>query len=166
VREISGQTSGGFCAQNSLNAEYGLGDAQLIDSIRIHWPSGIQWDTVNVTPNQFLIITEKSALQNLAVPLIDYPQEFFLKQNYPNPFNPETVIEYQLLYTEDVKLNIYNSNGIHIKTLVDAKKTAGLHKVIWDGKNQRDYDVSSGIYYYKLMTARGFQQVKKAILIR
>jgi len=94
------------------------------------------------------------------------PHSFQLHNNYPNPFNPETIIEYTLINPTNVQLNIYNSNGIHIRTLVNSKKSAGLHKVIWNGKNQRDYDVSSGIYYYKLMTAGGFQQVKKAILIR
>jgi hypothetical protein len=166
VREISGQTSGGFCAQNSLNAEFGLGDAQIIDSLKIHWPSGIRWDTVNVTPNQFLIITEKSVPQNLATSFKDLPQKFSLEQNYPNPFNPETVIEFQLLYPENVKLNIYNSNGMLIKNLVNEKRSTGLYKVTWDGKNQRGYPVSSGIYFYKLETSSGFMQIKKATLIR
>ncbi|MFB0515579.1 MAG: LamG-like jellyroll fold domain-containing protein, partial [Candidatus Neomarinimicrobiota bacterium] len=56
LNEISGQS--GFCGQNSLNAEFGLGDATVIDSIRIEWPSGIVWDTTNVGVDQFLTITE------------------------------------------------------------------------------------------------------------
>jgi hypothetical protein len=56
LREVSGQT--GFCSQSSLNAEFGLGDATDIDSIRIEWPSGIVWDTTNVEVDQFLTITE------------------------------------------------------------------------------------------------------------
>jgi hypothetical protein len=165
VREISGQTSGGFCAQNSLNTEFGFGDAQIIDSISINWPSGIQWDTVNVIPNQFLIITEKSAPQSLAAPLINYPQEISLMQNYPNPFNPETVIEYSLSTPENVNLTIFNLSGVLIKTLVNSEKSAGLHKVIWDCTNETGARVGSGIYFYA-MHAGDFSSIKKMIHVK
>jgi Leucine-rich repeat (LRR) protein len=56
--EISGQTGGGYGSQNSLNAEFGLGDATTIDSIKVEWPSGIAWDTTDVAVDQFLTITE------------------------------------------------------------------------------------------------------------
>lgn len=57
TREVSGQT--GNNAQNSLNAEFGLGDATIIDSIIVEWP-GADTTTVltNVAVNQFLTITE------------------------------------------------------------------------------------------------------------
>ena len=57
IRELSGQT--GYLSQNSLNAEFGLNDAAVIDSIRIEWPSGIVQDTTEVAINQHLTITEK-----------------------------------------------------------------------------------------------------------
>ncbi len=56
MQEISGQTGG--ASQNSLNAEFGLGTATMIDSIRVQWPSGLVQDTTNVVVNQFLTITE------------------------------------------------------------------------------------------------------------
>ena len=58
LSEISGQTGGGYGGQNSLNAEFGLGDATIVDSIRIEWPRGIVWDTTNVAVNQFMTTTE------------------------------------------------------------------------------------------------------------
>ncbi|MCI0692378.1 FG-GAP-like repeat-containing protein [candidate division KSB1 bacterium] len=58
MQEISGQT--GLTSQNSLNAEFGLGDATQIDSIKIEWPSRIVQVLVNVSVNQFLTITEPS----------------------------------------------------------------------------------------------------------
>ncbi|MFC1547220.1 FG-GAP-like repeat-containing protein, partial [Candidatus Neomarinimicrobiota bacterium] len=54
--EVSGNSNG--YSQNSLNAGFGLGDATIIDSIKIEWPSGITWDTTNVAINQFLTINE------------------------------------------------------------------------------------------------------------
>jgi hypothetical protein len=59
TREISSQT--GFGGQNEMIAHFGLKDADMIDSLVIHWPSGIIWDTTNVAVNQRLIITERTS---------------------------------------------------------------------------------------------------------
>ena len=56
IREISSQT--GYLSQNSLDAHFGLGTANIVDSILIEWPSGIAQVFVNVATDQFLIITE------------------------------------------------------------------------------------------------------------
>ena len=60
MREISAQMGRG---QNSLNVEFGLRDATVIDSLRIHWPSGIVFDTTNIAVNQFLTITERQFIR-------------------------------------------------------------------------------------------------------
>lgn len=93
------------------------------------------------------------------------PVEFALSQNYPNPFNPETQIEYALPSNSYVKLNIYNVLGQKVKTLVDEKMSAGYHSALWDGKDDKGDDVSSGIYFYKLQTDK-FDQVKKMLLVK
>jgi enediyne biosynthesis protein E4 len=56
MREISSQT--GYSGQNSLNVEFGLGNATVIDSVKIYWPSGTYWDTTNVQINQFIEFIE------------------------------------------------------------------------------------------------------------
>ena len=60
LNEISGQT-GGY-GQNSLQAEFGLGDAEIIDSIRIEWPSGVLNEYSNVEVNEFYVLREGAAL--------------------------------------------------------------------------------------------------------
>ncbi len=55
-REISGQT--GFASQNSLNAAFGLGEATMVDSIIIQWPSGIEQVIADIEPNQILSLNE------------------------------------------------------------------------------------------------------------
>ncbi|MBL4716624.1 MAG: VCBS repeat-containing protein [Bacteroidia bacterium] len=57
----------GYDGQNSLNVEFGLGNATVIDSIRIEWPSGIVWDTSNVNAKQFLTINERQTCDDLCV---------------------------------------------------------------------------------------------------
>lgn len=56
VREISGGEGNGN--QQSLNAEFGLGDATTIQTVRVEWPSGITQELHDVAPRQFLTITE------------------------------------------------------------------------------------------------------------
>jgi ASPIC and UnbV/FG-GAP-like repeat/Dockerin type I domain len=57
IREIIGKS--GRMAHSSLNAHIGLGDASIIDSIIIKWPSGITQIMVNISTNQFLTVTEE-----------------------------------------------------------------------------------------------------------
>jgi len=56
VREIMSTT--GFCSHNDLSAHFGLGDATIIDTIWVVWPSGLVDTLANVLPGQFLNITE------------------------------------------------------------------------------------------------------------
>jgi hypothetical protein len=93
------------------------------------------------------------------------PVNFKLLQNYPNPFNPTTTISYQISKASNVKLNIYNSLGQLVKTLVNANQSAGSYSVNWDGKNESGSKVSSGIYFYRLNTP-DFMNVKKMIMLK
>ncbi len=58
ARELSGQT--GYLSQNSLNAEFGLGDAAMADSLRVDWPSGAVNRYANIVADQFLRLQENN----------------------------------------------------------------------------------------------------------
>lgn len=88
------------------------------------------------------------------------PTEFFLKQNYPNPFNPSTTIEFQIPTSSFVKLEILNSLGQKVITLINNFLQAGNHKIVFEA-----HSLSSGIYFYKLTTEK-FQQTKKMQLLK
>ena len=75
-------------------------------------------------------------------------QPLKLMQNYPNPFNPSTTIEYQISKRENVKVSIFSIKGQLIKEILNEDQTEGVHQVIWDGTNQNNCRVSSGIYFY------------------
>ena len=83
-----------------------------------------------------------------------------LSQNYPNPFNPSTKIEFSLPKSEHVLIEVYNSIGQKLKTLIDKELPSGKHTVTFDGK-----DLSSGIYLYSLRT-ESFFEVKKMVLLK
>ena len=91
---------------------------------------------------------------------ISVPHESFLAQNYPNPFNLITTINYQLSATYDVELRINNLLGQEVAKLVSEKQPAGSHQVQWNAG-----DISSSVYYYKLVAGK-YTEVRKMILLR
>ncbi len=85
MQEISGQT--GYFSQNSLNAEFGLGDATIIDSIKVEWPNRNRTVQVltNINADQFLAIIEGTANQPPASPVLSSPvQNTFLNAASPS----------------------------------------------------------------------------------
>ena len=76
--------------------------------------------------------------------------EFGLKANYPNPFNPTTTIIYSLPETCEATLEIYNVKGQKVRTLATGLQERGYHQVVWDGSDDQNRIVSSGLYFYKL----------------
>lgn len=88
------------------------------------------------------------------------PTEFFLTQNYPNPFNPYTTIGFSLFKSSFVTLEVYNSLGQKIATLLKKNMDSGNFNVKFNASN-----LSSGIYYYKIQAGE-FQAVKKMLLLQ
>lgn len=80
------------------------------------------------------------------------PTTLELSQNYPNPFNPTTTIGFALPQSSDVKLMIYNVLGQPVKELVNDNLSAGTYELTWDGTNQSENAVSTGVYFYSLET--------------
>jgi hypothetical protein len=95
----------------------------------------------------------------------ELPVDYSVSQNYPNPFNPTTTIKYSIPVSSSVRIDILNSLGQRINTLVNENQNQGQHEVTWNGKNMSGQDVSSGIYLYKI-TSGNFSQTKKMMLIK
>jgi hypothetical protein len=93
------------------------------------------------------------------------PSEFDLSQNYPNPFNPSTKIEFTLAKSGFVTLQIYDTLGRKVRTLVSEELSSGYKSVIWDGKNDAGDDVASAVYFYQLKVG-DFSRPKKMLLLK
>jgi hypothetical protein len=78
------------------------------------------------------------------------PKESQLFQSYPNPFNPTTTIKYFLAKPSLAKLTIYNMLGQKIRILQNTFQTAGEYSFVWDGTDDGNNKVSSGVYFYRL----------------
>ena len=88
------------------------------------------------------------------------PVHFALLQNYPNPFNPTTEIGFALPTASDVRLDVFNTLGQTVATLVDGPLEAGEHTLLWDASN-----MASGVYFYRLTTG-AFAETKKMVLLK
>ena len=92
------------------------------------------------------------------------PQGFALGQNYPNPFNPSTIIPYQLAATSQVRLEVFNTLGQRMATLVNGNQEAGSYRAQWDGTDAAGRAAAAGLYFYRL-TVEGAQQTGRMVLV-
>lgn len=75
-------------------------------------------------------------------------------KNYPNPFNPETTINFNMPADGKVSVKIYNAKGQLVKTLFNGNLEKGSREVVWNGVNDKGQTVGSGLYFYKVETAK------------
>ena len=86
--------------------------------------------------------------------------------NYPNPFNPTTTISFSVTQTSPfVNLKIFNLKGQKVKQLVNETLPTGQHSIVWNGTDDNDQPVSSGIYFYKIQSG-DFSATEKMILMK
>lgn len=93
------------------------------------------------------------------------PQSYELVGAYPNPFNPSTRIVFQTPVGGPVRLEIYNMQGIRIKTLRDEQTASGRHEIFWDGTNSLGQNVATGEYFC-LMRAGSFVKTLRLMLLK
>ena len=96
--------------------------------------------------------------------VVSTPHKFRLFQNYPNPFNPSTKIAYDLPRSSRVTLQVYNILGNKVRTLVKARKKAGRHWVIWDGRDELGNPVPNGVYIYRIRAGHRVDYKKMTLL--
>ncbi len=87
--------------------------------------------------------------------------------NYPNPFKLKTTIDFNLSKPGMVNLSIYNIKGELIKTLINNQtQQGGYYEMIWDGKDNCNHVVASGVYLYQLTAGNRKTSIKKMLLIK
>jgi len=117
--------------------------------------------------------SEDVSIEEMKIILTKIPITFM--QNFPNPFNPSTTISFDLSSEniENIELNIYNLKGQKVKDLtpslchpelVEGRGT-NRFSVVWNGKDESNKSVTSGVYFYKLQV-NGKQRSKKMLLLK
>ena len=92
-------------------------------------------------------------------------RNFYLFYNYPNPFNSQMIISYELQEKKHIRTNIYDISGREVITLLDQSQVAGYYQVLWNGKDNQQHDLPSGIYVV-VLKADDMIQTKKIVLVR
>jgi len=87
-------------------------------------------------------------------------ENYVLMQNFPNPFNSQTTIKYQLPYSQAVRLEIFNTSGQKVATLVNERQEPDEYEVVWDASA-----LPSGIYFAWLKVAQ-YTITKKLLLLK
>ena len=90
---------------------------------------------------------------------------FDLAQATPNPFSDATAIRFSVPSRTHVSIEVYNILGQKVRTLVDDVREPDSYVEVWDGRADAGTQVSSGIYFYK-MVAGDFSATKKAVLLK
>lgn len=112
-----------------------------------------------------------SDIINVPFPYVSIPQEEIpglvtkLENNYPNPFNPTTTIAFSLAKPGKTSLVIYNLKGQLVKRLVNGELNAGIHKIVWNGKDSSERSVASGMYLYRLESGE-YRATRKMLLMK
>ena len=76
------------------------------------------------------------------------PDVFELLQNYPNPFNSTTLIKFAVPFNanDNTEISIYDIQGRLVKKLVNQYLASGNYVIEWNGTNNANVSVSSGVY--------------------
>lgn len=89
----------------------------------------------------------------------------YLRQNRPNPFGGVTTISYAVPDRGRVSLAVYDIRGALVRELVSGAVSAGLHQVVWDGRDGRGRVVGSGVYFCRL-EAGELRETRRMVLLR
>ena len=94
------------------------------------------------------------------------PDGFAILQNYPNPFNNHTVISFNLPFSENVELAVFDLLGREVTNLYSGRADAGRTDINWDGRSSVGKNLPSGVYFYRLSTAGGKTITRRMTLLK
>ena len=104
-----------------------------------------------------------TSIDNFELPIVTAGYDL---RNYPNPFNPTTIISFSL-NTENTEIIIYNIKGQKVRTFTNHQITKSSNQqIIWNGTDDDNQPVSSGIYFYQLRIDGNSKAINKMILMK
>lgn len=163
-----GNTGFNYLFVKEMNAPLRLGDAlysakmEYYTRFTSHWMDFLNLYALNLYGDPALIWWGYVGAEEVATQL---PRNFILLQNIPNPSIGQTTISYYLPAKSWVAIKIYDTSGRLVRTLVNKEHQPGHYSLQWDGKNDYEKKVVSGIYFYR-MEAGEFVATKKLMILR
>jgi len=129
-----------------------------IDTLGNKWIGTYNWGVYVLPQSESVVGIEDEQ------PVSYQPSNWVLNQNYPNPFNPSTTIRYGLPESSDVSLVIYDVRGQVVQTLESGHQNAGWYDVVWNGETADGKQISTGIYFARLLAGDNSQVIKMLYL--
>jgi hypothetical protein len=162
TREVTAGT--GSMGQGSLTEEFGLGDAEVVETLRVFWPSGLISELFVVESDQVVVLVE---------PVIDDvddgPRQELadtaLLGCAPNPIRTGTLASFALEKPARVSLRVHDAGGRLVRVLADGYRAGGRHEITWNGRDFQDRPVPTGVYFLRF-TSGDVQQQRTITLIR
>jgi hypothetical protein len=92
------------------------------------------------------------------------PSVAFLAQSTPNPSAASTTIAFGLPRPGTITLDVFDPRGRLVKRLAGGPHDAGVHRTLWDGRDENGARVRAGVYFYRLITPEGRFEKRMALL--
>jgi flagellar hook assembly protein FlgD len=91
---------------------------------------------------------------------------FKLYRNRPNPANASTRIGFAMDRSGKATIRVFDAQGRLVRTLADGPRSAGVHEVTWDGRDDLGKEMASGVYFYELSVDGQLVRSRKMHLLR
>lgn len=125
-----------------------------------YWLESREMNGINGFHGPICFSVPQQPVQTPQIPIVTGFQSL-----YPNPFNPDLNIRYAVQDDAQVTMVVCNLKGQIIKQLYNGQKSAGLHSLKWDGRDDQGLSCSSGLYFIR-MQAGGRIINRKVMLMK
>lgn len=134
----------------------GVGEIITQYSLSNSWPMSLEYRSY---------FQKRNKLTNIKNDDNFIPSDFNLFQNYPNPFNPITNIKFVVPIESKTNIKVYDIIGKEIKELLNETRKSGEFEITWNGTDNSNNKVSSGVYFITLQVnnAKNNLPIRKTI---
>ena len=94
---------------------------------------------------------------------VDRPIPRSLK-SFPNPFNAQTIVSFAISTHSDLTLDIYSVLGQRVARLAEGLHNAGKYRISWNGQDDGNTRLGSGVYLAQLTTNTRTETVRMVLL--
>ncbi len=167
VESITGSNNINFWGPQLANLDSD-GDG-FSNGVELQDPNG-EWTPGSAAPGDLAAVTHPGDPNDFPPvtsvdELAEIPNNYQLGNNYPNPFNPTTNITFSIPENSNVLMEVYNTLGEKVRTLVNENYSSGSYTTLWNGRDDFGFEVNSGVYIYRMVT-NNFVDTKRMILMK
>ena len=151
--------------QSKTPIHFGLGNAQVIQTITVIWPSGTIQEFKNIPANQMITIEEDLGIVvGVKEKNSSLPRELVLLKNYPNPVKDNTQFHFQTARSTEIKIEVFDLLGRLIATPVQGFYSPGNHVVSWNTTDLNGRLLPSGVYIQRISDGNSSLQGKLIVV--